>query len=403
MKHRNRRSLFELIFNIKKQEQSMQQPQLKMLNSYEAQFTTLSGDTYDSKCARQCIDRIATHTAKLIPRHIKSSISNNIKGEINYLLSVQPNPLMDTYSFIYKIISILENDNNAFVYIARDKNDFITGFYPVLAQNYYLFEDGIGNIFLKFKFINGQQYFLLYTDLIHLRKFYNKHDIFGTNNKVLQTDLETSHTANEGISNAIKTTANLKGILKYNATLKPKDIEESKNAFVRDFLSLENESGIAAMDSKGEFQEINMKPITLDSEQLKQVNYNIFDYYGISESIIRNDYTFEQWNAFYEGVIEPLAMQLSNVFTNKIFSKESIKKGHKIVFTANRLQYASLQDKTNLLKVVIPAGVIKTDEIREVLDFAPLGGEEGERIVQSLNNIDKKIANEYQGGKNSGE
>nr|DAM91419.1 MAG TPA: portal protein [Caudoviricetes sp.]DAY50907.1 MAG TPA: portal protein [Caudoviricetes sp.] len=403
MKHRNRRSLFELIFNIKKQEQSMQQPQLKMLNSYEAQFTTLSGDTYDSKCARQCIDRIATHTAKLIPRHIKSSISNNIKGEINYLLSVQPNPLMDTYSFIYKIISILENDNNAFVYIARDKNDFITGFYPVLAQNYYLFEDGIGNIFLKFKFINGQQYFLLYTDLIHLRKFYNKHDIFGTNNKVLQTDLETAHTANEGISNAIKTTANLKGILKYNATLKPKDIEESKNAFVRDFLSLENESGIAAMDSKGEFQEINMKPITLDSEQLKQVNYNIFDYYGISESIIRNDYTFEQWNAFYEGVIEPLAMQLSNVFTNKIFSKESIKKGHKIVFTANRLQYASLQDKTNLLKVVIPAGVIKTDEIREVLDFAPLGGEEGERIVQSLNNIDKKIANEYQGGKNSGE
>lgn len=403
MKYRNRRSLFELIFNIKKQEQSMQQPQLKMLNSYEAQFTTLSGDTYDSKCARQCIDRIATHTAKLIPRHIKSSISNNIKGEINYLLSVQPNPLMDTYSFIYKIISILENDNNAFVYIARDKNDFITGFYPVLAQNYYLFEDGIGNIFLKFKFINGQQYFLLYTDLIHLRKFYNKHDIFGTNNKVLQTDLETAHTANEGISNAIKTTANLKGILKYNATLKPKDIEESKNAFVRDFLSLENESGIAAMDSKGEFQEINMKPITLDSEQLKQVNYNIFDYYGISESIIRNDYTFEQWNAFYEGVIEPLAMQLSNVFTNKIFSKESIKKGHKIVFTANRLQYASLQDKTNLLKVVIPAGVIKTDEIREVLDFAPLGGEEGERIVQSLNNIDKKIANEYQGGKNSGE
>lgn len=399
---KKRRSLFELIFNIKEQRQDTIQPQYKMLNSYEAQFTTLSGDTYDSKCARQCIDRIATHAAKLLPKHIKGSISNNIKGDINYLLSVQPNPLMDTYNFIYKTVSILENDNNAFVFIARDETDFITGFYPVLAQNYFLFEDAAGNLFLKFKFINGQEYFLLYTDLIHLRKFYNKHDIFGTNNKVLQTDLETAHTANEGISNAIKTTANLKGILKYNAVLKQKDIEESKNAFVRDFLNLENESGIAAMDSKAEFQKINMEPITLDSEQLKQVNYNIFDYYGISESIIRNDYTFEQWNAFYEGVIEPLAMQLSNVFTIKIFNKESIKRGNKIVFTANRLQYASLTDKTNLLKVVIPAGVIKTDEIREVLDFAPLGGEEGERIVQSLNNIDKEIANEYQGGKNNG-
>lgn len=399
---KGKRSLFEFIFNVKKQKQDILQPQVKMLNSYDAQFTTLSGDTYDSKCARQCIDRIATHTAKLIPKHIKGTVSNNIKGDINYLLSVQPNPLMDTYNFIYKTTSILENDNNAFVYIARDDEDFITGFYPVLALNYYLFEDEAGNIFLKFKFINGQEYFLLYTDLIHLRKFYNKHDIFGTNNKVLQTDLNTAHTANEGISNAIKTTANLKGILKYNAVLKQKDIEESKNAFVRDFLSLENESGIAAIDSKAEFQEINMKPITLDSEQLKQVNYNIFDYYGISENIIRNDYTFEQWNAFYEGVIEPLAMQFSNVFTIKIFNKQSIKKGHQIVFTANRLQYASLSDKTNLLKVVIPAGVIKTDEIREILDLVPLGGKEGEKIIQSLNNVDREIANEYQGGKNNG-
>ena len=399
---KGKRSLFEFIFNVKKQKQDILQPQVKMLNSYDAQFTTLSGDTYDSKCARQCIDRIATHTAKLIPKHIKGTVSNNIKGDINYLLSVQPNPLMDTYNFIYKTTSILENDNNAFVYIARDDEDFITGFYPVLALNYYLFEDEAGNIFLKFKFINGQEYFLLYTDLIHLRKFYNKHDIFGTNNKVLQTDLNTAHTANEGISNAIKTTANLKGILKYNAVLKQKDIEESKNAFVRDFLSLENESGIAAIDSKAEFQEINMKPITLDSEQLKQVNYNIFDYYGISENIIRNDYTFEQWNAFYEGVIEPLAMQFSNVFTIKIFNKQSIKKGHQIVFTANRLQYANLSDKTNLLKVVIPAGVIKTDEIREILDLVPLGGKEGEKIIQSLNNVDREIANEYQGGKNNG-
>lgn len=399
---KGKRSLFEFIFNVKKQKQDILQPQVKMLNSYDAQFTTLSGDTYDSKCARQCIDRIATHTAKLIPKHIKGTVSNNIKGDINYLLSVQPNPLMDTYNFIYKTTSILENDNNAFVYIARDDEDFITGFYPVLALNYYLFEDEAGNIFLKFKFINGQEYFLLYTDLIHLRKFYNKHDIFGTNNKVLQTDLNTAHTANEGISNAIKTTANLKGILKYNAVLKQKDIEESKNAFVKDFLSLENESGIAAIDSKAEFQEINMKPITLDSEQLKQVNYNIFDYYGISENIIRNDYTFEQWNAFYEGVIEPLAMQFSNVFTIKIFNKQSIKKGHQIVFTANRLQYASLSDKTNLLKVVIPAGVIKTDEIREILDLVPLGGKEGEKIIQSLNNVDREIANEYQGGKNNG-
>lgn len=89
-------------------------------------------------------------------------------------------------------------------------------------------------------------------------------------------------------------------------------------------------------------------------------------------------------------------------FTNKTFKKESIKNGHKIVFTANRLQYASLASKTNLLKVMAPFGMFKKDEAREIIDLPPLGGEEGEKILQSLNNIDANIANTYQGGENNG-
>ena len=117
-------------------------------------------------------------------------------------------------------------------------------------------QDSANNIYLQFKFINGQTYTLPYIELIHLRLFYNKNDIFGTNNDVLKTDLETVHTASEGIKNAIKSTNNLKGILKYtNSMLKEKDIKENKENFVRDFINLENESGIAAIDAKAEFQE----------------------------------------------------------------------------------------------------------------------------------------------------
>ena len=236
-------------------------------------------------------------------------------------------------------------------------------------------------------------------ELIHLRLFYNRHDIFGTNNKVLKTDIDTAHTASEGIKNAIKTSSNLKGILKYeNAMLKNKDLKESKEAFVNDFLNLENESGIAAMDAKADFKEVNLKPITLDKEQLEQVNYNIFDYFGISESIVRNNFTSEEWNAFYEGVIEPRAIQLSDAFTNKIFSYKAIKEGHKIVFTANRLQYATLANKISLLKEAGALGLLTKDEAREIIDLHPLGGEEGAKIIQSLNNIDSSIANDYQGG-----
>lgn len=400
---RERRSLFKTIFG-KKEQTEVTKTQLQMLNGYNAQFTTLKEGTYESKVARECIDRIATHCAKLLPKHIQDSSNNHIKGEINFLLQNQPNPLMTKFDFIYKTISMLYTDSNAFIFIAKDKEGFITGFYPILALNYELLQDTTGNILLQFKFINGQTYTLPYLELIHLRLFYNKHDIFGTDSKVLKTDLETAHTASEGIKNAIKTANNLKGILKYtNAMLKDKDIKASKEAFVSDFLNLENESGIAAIDAKAEFQEVNMKPITLDKEQLEQVNYNIFDYFGISEKIVRNNFNSDEWNAFFEGVIEPRAIQMSDAFTNKIFSIKARKDGHKIVFTANRLQYASLDQRINLIKVAGSYGLLTKDDGREILDMSPFGGEEGKKILQSLNNIDSSIANNYQGGKKSGE
>lgn len=401
---KEKRSLFDVFFGKNNQKQKVTQTRLELLNNYNAEFTTLGNNTYDSKVARQCIDRIATHCAKLIPKHIQDSISNNIKGDINFLLQNMPNPIMTKFDFIYKTISMLYTDSNAFVYIAKDKNGMITGFYPVLALNYNLFQDKENKIYLQFKFVNGKEYYLPYLELIHLRLFYNRHDIFGTNNKVLKTDLDTAHTASEGIKNAIKTSNNLKGILKYeNSMLKDKDLKASKEAFVKDFLNLENESGIAAMDAKADFKEVNLKPITLDKEQLEQVNYNIFDYFGISENIVRNNFSEEEWNAFFEGVVEPRAIQMGDAFTNKIFSIKARKEGHKIVFTANRLQYASLSSKTKLLQIIAPFGMIKTDEGREIIDLPPLGGEEGEKILQSLNNIDSSIANNYQGGGNNGE
>lgn len=397
---KERRNLFSSIFGKKSDKQkNVTQTQFQLLSGWNTQFSTLPEGTYNSKIARQVIDRIATHCAKLVPKHIQGSITNNIRGDINFLLSNQPNPLMNTFDFIYRVISLLYTDCNAFIFIAKDNLGNITGFYPVLATTYELLEGVDGTMYLQFDFINGRTYTLPYLELIHLRLFYNRNDIFGMSNKVLQTDLNTAHTVSEGIDKAIKTTSNLKGILQYeNSMLKEEDLKKSKNNFVTDFLNMDNEGGIAALDAKAKFQEVNLQPITLDKEQLKQVNYNIFDYFGVSEKIIDNSFTEEEWNAFYEGVVEPRAIQMGQAFTNKIFKRKSIKEGHQIIFTANRLQYASLKTKTELLKVVAPWAMIKVDEGREILDLSPLGGEEGNRILQSLNNIDSTIANQYQIG-----
>lgn len=397
---KEKRSLFNLIFGKKNdKQQNITQTQFQLLSGWNTQFSTLPEGTYNSKVARQAIDRIATHCAKLVPRHIQNTITNNIKGDINFLLRNQPNPLMNTFDFIYRIISLLYTDCNAFIYIAKDKSGFITGFYPVLATTYELLQGADGTMYLQFDFVNGQIYTIPYLELIHLRLFYNRNDVFGMSNRVLQTDLNTADTVSQGIDKAIKTTSNLKGILQYeNSMLKNKDLVKTKDDFVKDFLNMDNEGGIAALDAKAKFQEVNLKPITLDNEQLKQVNYNIFDYFGISEKIVDNSFTEEEWNAFYEGVIEPRSIQMSYAFTNKIFKRQSIKDGHKIVFTANRLQYSTLTNKISLIKEAGALGLLTKDEAREIIELPQLGGEEGSKILQSLNYVDNKIANEYQGG-----
>lgn len=401
---RERRSFFETVFGGKK-ENLKEMNAYKVLNGYDAFFTLWGKNVYDSKVARTAIDRIATHAAKLTPKHIKKDVNHPQNGDINYMLQHKPNPIMTTYDFLYKTISQLYTYNNAFVFIAKDNSGMITGFYPILSYEDRLLQDKQGHIFLRFKFINGKTYTLPYEEIIHLRRFYNKDDFWGDTNKVLDTDLDTAHTSSEGIKNAIKLTNSLKGILNFtNAQIKPKDLKANRDQFVRDFLGQGNSSGIAALDTKATFQDINMKPVTLDDEQLKRVNSNIYDYFGISEEIIRNCYTPEQWSAFFEGVIEPLAIQLEQAFTFAIFKDKSIKDGHKIIFTTQRLQYASLSQKINMIKVVASYGMITKDEAREILELAPIGGDEGKKIIQSLNNIDSKIANNYQGGeKNEGD
>lgn len=378
--------------------------QVQFLNGYNAVYTGIGDKEYDQKVARQCIDRIATQVALLEPKHILKSISKEQETQVGYLLANKPNPIMNTYDFLYKLISNLYTEKNAFVYIDRDKLGIVRGFYPLLATSYRVYQNDNGEFFLQFQFMNGKLYMLPYFELIHLRLFYNQNDIFGTLDKTLSTDLETAHISSEGIKNAIKTSTTLKGILKFsNAMLKEKDIKETKENFVRDYINLENTSGIASLDGKADFEEINMKPITLDADQLKMVNYNIYDYFGISEAIVRNNFSTNEWNAFYEGVIKPRAKQMELEFTNKLFNKKAIKDGNRIIFSTNLLTYATLDSKVNLIKNASAYGYIRVNEAREILGLPPLDDKEGNRLLQSLNSINTQIADAYQMSKKENE
>lgn len=397
---KEKRSLFKMIFGSKKQK--ILEQTLQLLSGFNATYTDISDNIKDNIIAKECINAIATHCAKMMPRHYQrdGQMKTAINGDINHIISCKPNPFMTVYQFLYKTTALWLSQNNEFIYIDIDNMGYLRGLYP-LNPLFCTLVEYENEIWLKFQFLNGNIYYIKYSRIIHLRDYYIDHDFYGDTNEALLSAIETQTVADDGIKNAIKISTSLRGTLKApNAMLKTSDIQEMRNNFVQDLLK--STSGIAGLDSRLDFKEINLNPVLLNKEQLGMVNGNIYGYFMISEKIIKSAYTPDEWNAFYESVLEPRAIQMGQAFTNAIFGDKAIKEGHCIEFSVNRIKYAKTETKISLIKEAGTLGLITVDEGREILDLPAIGGDEGNKRLQTLNVINANLADQYQGGKNNG-
>ena len=397
---KEKRSLFNMIFGNKNQK--IHEQVLQLLSGFNATYTNISDNIKDNIIARECINAIATHCAKMMPRHYQRNgeLKTAINGDINYIISCKPNPYMTVYQFLYKVVSLWTAQNNEYIYIDIDNRGYLRGLYPLNPLFCTLIEYE-NEIWLKFQFLNGNIYYVKYSRIIHLRDYYIEHDFYGDTNETLINAIETQTVADDGIKNAIKISTSLRGIVKTaSAMLKNKDVQEMRNAFVNDLL--QSTTGIAGLDAKMDFKEINMEPVLLNKEQLEMINGNIYGYFMISSKIIKSEYTADEWNAFYESVLEPRAIQMGQAFTNAIFGDKAIKEGHCIEFSVNRIKYAKTDTKISLIKEAGSLGLLTVDEGREILDLPAIGGEEGNKRLQTLNVINANLADKYQGGVNSG-
>lgn len=376
---KQKRSLFEMIFGRRPKREQQIQTQLRMLNGFAPVFTTFSGDAYDSDVVRAAVDAIARNAAKLKPKHIRrvNGRIEEVGSDIEKLLSLRPNPFMDAYTFYYRVVTQLYLKNNSFVFVDIDRTTKkIRGFYPINAATIEFLEYQ-GDIYAKFHFMGGQQVTLPYEDLIHLRRFFYRNDLYGEpSDQALYPTLQLIQTTDEGIANAVKSSAFLRGILKFTSMLKPEDMKKQRDLFVQDYLDITNNGGVAATDAKADYIPLNNEPKMVDDKQMEAIRKKVYNYFGVNEKIIQSNYTEDEWNAFYESTIEPLAIQMSLEFTSKLFTDAEHSRGNEIIFEANRLQYASMKTKLNLREMV-DRGAMTPNEWRAAMNLAPIeGGDE---------------------------
>lgn len=393
-----KRSLFNMIFGSKPK-QYQNATTMRMLNNFAPVFSDFGSNAYDSDIVRAAVDAIARNAAKLKPRHIRRGDGQIVQAgsSLERLLSVRPNPHMDTYSFLYKVVTQLYMKNNSFIMIDWDKsNGSVKALYPINASMVEFVEIE-KEVFVKFRFLSGQSVTLPYTDVIHLRRFFYNNDLYGeTSDTALLPTLELINTTNQGIINAVKSSAFLRGLLKFQSMLKPEDMKKQRDLFVADYMDITNNGGIASTDAKADYIELKNDPKMIDGKTMELIEDKVNKYFGISSAIVKSDYSEDQWNAFYESVIEPIALQLSLEFTSKVFSNREQGFGNEIIFESNRLQYASNSTKISLVNSLMDRGLITINEARDVFNMSPIV--DGDKRIVSLNYVDASVQNQYQLG-----
>lgn len=366
-----------------KKRQTGQYSKVNELGSYQSIFSAFGRDIYNSDLVRSCIRPLADHTAKANAICSDKRIERLLKS---------PNKFMSGYDFLAKVRTKLELYNTAFIYIQRDDRLNVIGFYPVPYSDFEAVEYN-NNLYIKFGFSGSQSktYVLPWEDLAVLRKDYNSSDIAGDTNDPIRSTLSIIHTLDEGISNAVKSTSNLRGIVKSNVSmLAPEDLKASKERFVADYMTLENEGGIAALDSTLDFIPVNMNPTVTTWEHRGQLRDDVYRYFGVSEKIVTSNYTEDEMEAFYSSRIEPFLVALSLELTRKVFSEREIAFGREIIFESNRLQFASAKTKLEL-REMIDRGAMVPDEWRAAFNMAPIPG--GDKPIRRLDTAEVDVGN----------
>lgn len=368
-----KRSLFDKIFRpdkAKESQKALQQAEglFRELNLYRPAFHDWHGEIYESDLVRAAIDARARHISKL-----KASIQGTAQPGLQTKLRLAPNQWMTWSQFLYRLSTILDVHNTAFVVPVFDADMVITGYFPVLPNTCEVIQYK-GEPWLRYKFSHGETAAVEMEKCAVLTKFQYRDDFFGSTNSALDETMNLIHIQNQGIEEAVKNSATYRFIAQVNNFSKTTDLANERKRFSEENLSKEAESGgiLLFPNTYSNIKQIDAKPYTVDPEQRKLIENNVAEYFGVNEKVMRNEANGDELDAFFNGAIEPFAVQFSEAMTMAIFSERERAQGSYFIANANRLQYMSVTAKVQMAKELGDRGAILIDEIRDLFNYPPL-------------------------------
>ncbi|MBQ1295567.1 MAG: phage portal protein [Clostridiales bacterium] len=382
--------LFDLFLKNRPKPRGEFQGKFEMLNGYEPRFTTWNGGIYESELIRSAINARAVHISKL-----KFESNGSAKPSLQGKLKKGPNQFQTWSQFLYRTSTVLDVHNTAFIIPIYDKYGEISGIFCPLPANVEIIQYG-DKPYLRYDFRWGERAAIELEYCGILTKFQYRNDILGENNSALFPTLDLIHMQNQGIQEAVKSSATYRFYAQVNNFSKSEDLAKERKRFSEENFGKEAQGGglLLFPNTYSNINQVKSQPYTIESEEMKLIEKNVYQYFMVNEDVLQNKAYGDAWSAFYEGAIEPFAVQFSEVLTKMLFTFREQSQGNEIMLTANRLQYMTNKDKLNVSSQLLDRGIMSINDIRDIWNLPPVEGGEARIIRGEYWNADEKINEE---------
>lgn len=332
----------------------------QMLDGYSPAFSTFDGGVYEMELTRACIHTFANHCSKLLPK-----VNGTDRRGLQAVLNSKPNIFHTSAQFVYKAATLYEAQNTCFITPVLDSFDRICGFYVPSPLGVEL-REWDGQPFFLYHFGSGEKAAIELERVGTVSKYLYRNDLFGEDNSVLNPTMQLLDTQNQGIKEGVKASAAIRFMATVSNFSKGKDLAAERKRWVEDNLGADS-GGLALFpNTYTNIQQIQSYAQTIDPEQMKAIENRVYTYFGTSEKILLNQATGDDWSAYYEGKIEPFALQLSQAMTAMTFSMNEQNRGNGIVWSSNRLQYMTNADKLEVSSQLFDRGILSINQVMDI-------------------------------------
>ena len=379
-------SLFDWLFGNRPKEKERFE-QFTMLTGHEPRFVHFTGDIYESELVRASINALATHISKLNVQTFGAA-----KPALQRKLAHGPNEFQTWSQFLARAATIYYNANTLFITPVWDEYGEISGIFTPVPERCEIVQ--FNNVpYLRYEFSRGQKAAVELEFCGIMTRMQYKNDFFGESNRALIPTMDLIKIQDQGIKEGVQSAATYRFMAKLNNFSKAEDLANERKRFTKENLASDvgNNGLLLFPNTYTDIKQIESKPFTVDADQMKEIRDSVFEYFGVNEDVLQNKFDSDTWAAFYEGAVEPWAIQFSEVLTKMLFTFREQSQGNYVMATANRIQYMSNADKLNVSAQLLDRGLISLNEAREIWNLPPVDGGEARIIRGEYYNANEKV------------